>query len=269
MSTPFVPPAGIDGLVAILQRLRAPDGCPWDREQTHETLTRYLIEEAYEAVEAVGNKDDVHLAEELGDVLLQVVFHAQIAAEEGRFSLEDVVAGISQKMLRRHPHVFGAAVAADSQAVKDLWQVIKDKEKADAGKPRATSILDKVNRSLPALMRSQGLVKQASKTGFVWSSVDQALAKVREETDEVDRALAENDAEQVSEELGDLLLAVVGLAQFLDRDAESTLVNANAKFEARFRALERGAGGPEGLKALTPRQLLERWDAIADEGLRN
>ena len=255
-------PAGFPGLVEILARLRAPDGCPWDREQTHETLVPYLLEEAAEAVEAVRSGDPLHLAEELGDVLLQVVFHAQLAAEAGRFTIDDVVDTISAKMVRRHPHVFGSASAETSTAVKELWQVIKDQEQRAAGKPTAASALDKVNKGLPALMRAQGLQKQAAKVGFAWPNLAQAVDKVREEVAEVEAEIESGKRSRLAEEYGDLLLAVAALGRYLDLDAEAELIHGNAKFEARFRAMETAAGGTEALKALPVEELLMRWDAV-------
>jgi len=262
MTDPTTLPPGFAGLVEILARLRAPDGCPWDREQTHESLVPYLLEESAETVEAIRPGDPAHLAEELGDVLLQVVFHAQVAAEAGRFTIDDVVAGISQKMVRRHPHVFGSATAATADDVKDLWQVIKTQEKAAAGKPRATSVLDKVNKGLPALMRAQALQKQTAKVGFAWESPAQAAAKVAEELAEVEAEMASGDRARLAEEYGDLLLAVAALGRYLDLDAESELIHGNAKFEARFRALEAAAGGAEVLKTLGRDDLLRRWDEV-------
>lgn len=262
MTDPHALPSGFAGLVAILARLRAPDGCPWDREQTHESLVKYLLEESAEAVEAVRSGDPLHLAEELGDVLLQVVFHAQIAAEAGRFTIDDVVAGIAAKMVRRHPHVFGEARADTAADVKDLWQVIKDKEKADAGKPRQASALDKINKGLPALMRAQALQKQAAKTGFAWPEVSMAAEKVREELTEVEAEIASGDRARLAEEYGDLLMAVAALGRYLDLDAEAELIHGNAKFEARFRAMEAAAGGPEALKTLSVAELLRRWEAV-------
>jgi len=263
-SEPALNFVGFPGLVAILARLRAPDGCPWDREQTHESLAKYLLEESAEAVEAIRSANPFHLAEELGDVLLQVVFHAQLAAEAGRFTIDDVVEGINQKMVRRHPHVFGTESAATAADVKDLWQVVKDKEKAAVGQHRQASALDKINKGLPALSRAQALQKAAAKVGFAWPDAAEALAKVREETAEVEAEMASGDRPRLAEEYGDLLLAVAALGRYLDLDAESELVHGNAKFEARFRALEAGAGGPEAMKRLPAEELLMRWDAVKD-----
>ena len=260
MTDPATLPAGFPGLVEILSRLRAPDGCPWDREQTHESLLKHLLEESVEVVEAVRSGDRPHLAEELGDVLLQVVFHAQIGAEEGTFTIDDVVASISEKMVRRHPHVFGTAVAATSEAVNAQWEEIKAAEKAAAGKAKAASVLDRVSRSLPALMRAQELQKRTIATGFAWSNAAGALAKVKEEVAEVEAEMASGDRARLAEEYGDLLLSVAALGCYLGLDAEQELIHGNAKFESRFRRLETEAGGADGLKALGTEELLRRWD---------
>lgn len=262
MTDPSSLPPGFSGLVEILARLRAPDGCPWDREQTHESLLKYLLEESVEVVEAVRAGDDANLAEELGDVLLQVVFHAQIAAEAGRFGIDEVVRGISEKMVRRHPHVFGAAVAETSDAVHAQWEAIKAAEKAAAGKAQARSVLDRISRSLPALMRAQELQKKTMGAGFAWSTPQEALAKVREEVGEVEAEMVSGDRTRLAEEYGDLLLATAALGRYLGLDAEQELIHGNAKFEARFRALEAGAGGPEGLKTLGTEELLRRWESV-------
>jgi len=262
MTNPASLPSGFSGLVEILARLRALDGCPWDREQTHESLLKHLLEESVEVVEAVRAQDDANFAEELGDVLLQVVFHSQIATEAGRFTVDDVVRGISEKMIRRHPHVFGTAVAETPEAVHAQWEVIKAAEKAAAGKPKAASVLDRVSRALPALMRAQELQKKTIAAGFAWSTPDEALAKVREEVDEVAAEMVSGDRARLAEEYGDLLLSVAALGRYLGLDAEQELIHGNAKFEARFRALEAGAGGPEAMKALTTEELLRRWDAV-------
>jgi MazG family protein len=222
---------GFAGLVEILARLRAPDGCPWDREQTHESLLKYLLEESVEVVEASRSGDTAHLAEELGDVLLQVVFHAQIAAEAGTFTIDDVVRAISEKMIRRHPHVFGASVAETSDAVLAQWEVIKAQEKAAAGKAQAKSVLDKVSRSLPALARAQALQNRAAKTGFVWPEEGSAWSKVKEGLGELK-----------AEEYGDLLFALVSWGRRMGLEAEEELIHSNAKFEARFREREADLG---------------------------
>ncbi len=261
MTDPSTLAPGFPGLVEILARLRAPDGCPWDREQTHESLLKHLLEEAVEVVEAVRAGDDSNLAEELGDVLLQVVFHAQIAAEAGRFTIDDVVGSISQKMVRRHPHVFGSAVAETAQAVHAQWEQIKAAEKAAAGKARPASVLDRISRSLPALMRAQEIQRKTIGVGFAWAQASQAAAKVREELAELEAEIESGDRGRLAEEYGDLLLATAALGRYLGLDAEQELIHGNAKFEARFRAMEAAAGGGEALKALGTEELLRRWEA--------
>lgn len=262
MTDPSTLPAGFPGLVEILARLRAPDGCPWDREQTHESLLKHLLEESAEVVEAVRSGDQAHLAEELGDVLLQVVFHAQIGADAGTFTIDDVVRSISDKMVRRHPHVFGTSVAATPEAVHAQWEAIKAQEKAAAGKSSGESVLDKVNKGLPALMRAQALQKRTASVGFAWADPWGALAKVKEEVAEVEAemARAKGDRTRLREEYGDLLLAVAALGRYLDLDAEQELIHGNAKFEARFRRMEADAGGTEALRALGTEQMLQRWE---------
>jgi MazG family protein len=262
MTDPSTLPPGFPGLVEILARLRAPDGCPWDREQTHETLLKHLLEESVEVVEAVRSGDRNHLAEELGDVLLQVVFHAQLGAEAGTFTIDDVVKGIRDKMVRRHPHVFGTAVAPTAEAVHAQWEVIKAQEKLAAGKTRAASVLDKINKGLPALMRAQALQKKTASVGFSWSDPSGALAKVKEEVAEVEAEMRATPADpaRLKEEYGDLLMAVAALGRYLDLDAEQELIHGNAKFEARFRRMEADAGGTEALKALGTDQMLALWE---------
>ena len=265
MTQPSTLPTGFAGLVEILARLRAPDGCPWDREQTHESLLRYLLEESAEVVEAARSGDPAHLAEELGDVLLQVVFHAQIGTEAGTFTIDDVIKAISDKMVRRHPHVFGMGRAETSEDVRVLWQDIKAQEKAALGRPRSQSILDKVNKGLPALMRAQALQKKTAEVGFAWADPLGALAKVKEEVAEVEAEMRHpektaDNRTRLREEYGDLLLAVAALGRYLDLDAEQELIHGNAKFEARFRAMEAAAGGAEALKALGIEQMMGRWE---------
>ena len=227
----------IERLVAIMARLRGPGGCEWDRAQSFETIVPYTIEEAYEVADAVARGVMPDLCEELGDLLLQVVFHARIAEEAGHFTLDDVVTGIVAKMERRHPHIFGEAaekLAAD--AVKANWETIKAAEK-----PR-DSALDGVAAALPALMRAQKLSARAARTGFDWPDAAGPLAKIHEELQEL--AEAETAAEQ-TEEAGDLLFAAVSYLRHLGVDAEDALRLANAKFSARFRAIEAAPGFQE------------------------
>lgn len=236
-------------LHAIVARLRSPDGgCPWDLEQTHRTLRSALIEEAYETLAAIEADDDENLREELGDLLLHVVMHAQIAAERGAFDFDAVAAGVADKMVRRHPHVFGGESAPDSDAVLVRWEEIKRREKAAA----ATSQLEGVPDSLPALQRAQKIQTKAAKVGFDWRNTREVLAKVREEITEVESALAttesntgnrrseggDGDHGALAEELGDLLFSVVNLARWQRLESEMLLRRATDKFSARFRHVE-------------------------------
>jgi MazG family protein len=224
----------IQQLCAIVARLRAPDGCPWDREQTHASLRAGLIEEAYEVVEAINTGDDANLREELGDLLLQPIFHAQIAAEEGRFNFDDVARGIVEKLLRRHPHVFGEDQCADSAEVLRKWDDIKRAEKAE----RTTSALDGISGGLPALMRAEKVQKKAARVGFDWTEAAPVVAKIREELAEVEAELAQGASAKIEEEIGDLLFSVVNLARKLKVDGETCLQSATDKFSTRFRKIE-------------------------------
>ncbi|MDR3405622.1 MAG: nucleoside triphosphate pyrophosphohydrolase [Chthoniobacter sp.] len=227
----------IQQLCAIVARLRAPDGCPWDREQTHASLRAGLIEEAYEVVEAINTNDDANLREELGDLLLQPIFHAQIAAEEGRFNFDDVARSIVEKLLRRHPHVFGEDRCANSAEVLRKWDDIKRTEKGDQGE-KATSALDGISGGLPALMRAEKVQKKAARVGFDWSEVAPVVAKIREELAEVEAEVAAGAAPKIEEEIGDLLFSVVNLARKLKVDGETALQSATDKFSTRFRKVE-------------------------------
>lgn len=221
-----------DPLVEVMATLRAPDGCPWDREQTHCSLGKYMLEEAYEAVEAIGENDPDRLCEELGDVLLQVVFHAQMAREAGTFDFHDVVQTITEKLVRRHSHVFGEVQADTPEEVTRNWEAIKRREKGDKAAP--VSALEGISTALPALMRAYAIQRGAAKVGFDWETVDGPAAKVREELDEVLQA----PRERQEEELGDLLFAVVNLARMLKVDPETALTQTITKFTRRFRHIE-------------------------------
>ena len=227
-----------EGLLEIMARLRGPDGCPWDREQTPETLRRYLLEEAYEVLEAIDSRDDGAYAEELGDLLLQVVFHAQLAREEGRFTMRDIVRAITSKLVRRHPHVFGDIQADSSEQVLANWAAIKKTEK---GYESRESILDGVPRALPALMRAQEISRRAAKSGFEWGSIEGVFDKLAEETAELREAIASGDAKAAEAELGDLLFTAVNLARFQKVEAEDALGRMVERFSARFRRIEEHA----------------------------
>lgn len=229
-------------LAVIMARLRAPDGCPWDREQDHVTLKKYLIEEAYELVDAIDAGDDDELRDELGDVLLQVVFHAQIAEEEKRFDLQDVARTICEKLIRRHPHVFGDSEAEDSGAVLRQWEEIKKGEKAGAKRPSA---LDGIPRALPALSQAEKIQKKAAKLGFDWPDVDGVIDKIEEELEELKVALREQDDQQIHEEIGDLLFSVANLTRYRHESAEDILRFTIRKFYRRFRHIEESVGSSE------------------------
>lgn len=221
-------------LRAIMHRLRAPGGCPWDAEQTHESLVTNLIEEAYETVDTIQRGDHEHLKEELGDLLLQVIFHSELAEEAGRFNLDDVARGISDKLVRRHPHVFAQSDASTSDAVLQQWDEIKRAEKGHEEQP----YLHGVGKGLPALLRAAKLQKKASKVGFDWPDQAGVIAKMREELDELEAAIASGDENHVNEEIGDALFSVVNLARFRKLDPEVLMASANRKFEDRFGAME-------------------------------
>ncbi len=249
-------------LVALMARLRAPDGCPWDRQQTHTTLKPYLLEEVYEALEAIDADDAAELCKELGDVLLQVVFHAQIAAEEGRFDIEAVGQAIVDKLIRRHPHVFGDASADEADEVLRRWEQIKKQERREQGEA-APSLLEGIPKHLPALMRAYRIQTRVAQQGFDWDEVDGALDKVEEEFAEVRKAWETDEAAAVEEEFGDLLFSLVNASRFLKVDPEQALRRAVAKFERRFRALEEivHARGEE-IAALSLAALDEIWDEV-------
>jgi tetrapyrrole methylase family protein/MazG family protein len=252
-------------LVALQARLRAPNGCPWDREQTHATLRTYLIEEAYEVLDAMKSGDDAKFANEMGDLLLQVVFHSQIAAEEGRFTVADVIREVHEKMVRRHPHVFGEKRAKDAAEVLRNWEQIKARERqADGGgknEESPKSLLDGVPSALPATMEGLQLTRKAARAGFDWDSVQGIFEKLAEEGAELRQASDTKDPALVEEEMGDLLFAAVNLARFLDVDPEIALKNANTKFARRFREMERLSAENGQAFAQLPRAEKERlWE---------
>lgn len=230
-----------DRLVRTMWRLRQPDGCPWDREQTHRSITKNMVEEAYEAVEAIEADDVEHLMEELGDVLEQVVLHAQIAADDGAFTIDDVICGLNEKLVRRHPHVFGEhAAAAGGGEVQDIWEEVKAAERAASGEDeRPQGLLDSVPRSLPALMQCQKISRRAAKAGFEWADEGGVWEKVAEERAEMERE-APGSPERAAE-FGDLLFALVNVARWEGIDAEEALAASNRKFRARWARMEEGA----------------------------
>jgi MazG family protein len=225
-------------LLNIMDRLRDPGGCPWDREQTYATLRNYLLEECYEVVEALDAGDRAALREELGDLLFQIVFLSRLAKEEGAFTAEDVAVGIAEKMVRRHPHVFGEERADTSEEVLRNWEEIKRKEKGTAA-ALPPSVLAGIPRGLPALLKAQRLGTKAARVGFDWHREADVLDKIDEEVGELRRAAEAGRPEEVREEFGDLLFSLVMLARRLEVDAEEALEGANRKFQARFREVER------------------------------
>ena len=232
--TPTPDARAIDRLIELMDRLRAPGGCPWDREQTPATLKPQLLEECYEVLEAIDSGSPAHLTEELGDLLLHVVFQAQIARETGAFTFAEVANGISDKLVRRHPHVFATEKVAGADQVVTLWNDLKKAEK-----PERDSALDGVPRALPALMRAEALQKKARQVGFDWPDVRGSLEKVREEIDEVAAEIEQGkSSRETAAELGDLLFSVVNLTRHLKLNAEELLSAANDKFDRRFRAVE-------------------------------
>jgi tetrapyrrole methylase family protein / MazG family protein len=276
-------------LVAVMARLRAPGGCPWDREQTHATLRTYLIEEAYEVLDALDSTDDVKFAEELGDLLLQVLFHAQIASEEGRFAIDDVIREIYEKMIRRHPHVFGEERAKDAAEVLRNWEIIKQEERrnkktagaaslgskgagfdvassgdsasSDASDP-PVSILDGVPRTLPALLEGLQLTRKAARIGFDWHHVDGIFDKFAEEATELRHALDKKESpSRIESEVGDILFVAVNLARFLNVDPEIAMKKASSKFSRRFHEMERLARQQGTTLAEIPRPQMESlWE---------
>lgn len=256
------PPASLpplERLRAIVSALRGPGGCPWDREQTHASLRAGLIEEAYEVIDAIDAGDEANLREELGDLLLQVVFHSQIAEDEGRFDLNAVAHEHCEKLIRRHPHVFGDHQCEDSAEVLRRWDEIKRAEKGSAPE----SALDGVSKAFPALLHAEKIQKKAAKVGFDWPDVVPVFAKVREELAEIEAA----PPEKIEEEIGDLLFSVVNLARKLKVDAETALHGATQKFSSRFRGVEALAKEKGlALEKMTLKELDELWDEVKARG---
>ena len=288
-----------DDLVALQQKLLSPEGCPWDREQTHETLRTYLLEETYEVLDALDSADPSKFSEELGDLLLQVVFHAELARAAGQFDIGDVIEGVYLKMVRRHPHVFGDAKAHSAADVLNKWEHLKAEErrqKADAAASvtspvgarhavpapavppnqadegmagsspvppvdESTSLLDGLPKNLPALLHAFQLTRRASRIGFDWDRIDGVLDKVAEECAELRQAIPENNRARLEDEAGDLLFAAVNVARFLHLDPELALRKANQKFTARFRDMEREAlNTARPLAELSPQEMDTLWE---------
>ena len=243
-------------LEEIVRILRAPGGCPWDAEQTHESIRRNFLEEAYEAVEAIDEKNPDHLKEELGDVLLQVLFHARMEQEAGRFNLDDVADGVCKKLIYRHPHVFGDVSVTGTGEVLTNWEELKRKEK---GQATNTDALDAVARSLPALWRAEKVQKKAKKAGFDWPDISGALDKLSEELEELKTAVAQGT--NVEEELGDLLFSAVNVSRFLKADPEVALGKATDKFISRFAQVEAlAAAQNQAMEGMTLEELDKLWE---------
>lgn len=252
----------IEKLLSVMAALRAPDGgCPWDIEQDFDTIAPYTIEEAYEVAEAIAHRDMAALKDELGDLLFQVVYHAQMAHEQGAFTFSDVVCAIIDKMIRRHPHVFGEAEIATAEAQTAAWEEMKAEERAAK---RQASVLDGVTLALPALTRAVKLQKRAARVGFDWGNVTPVFAKLREEIDELESEVKNGKQRTlVEEEFGDMLFVMANLARHLEFDPEQALRTANAKFERRFKAIETRLS-ERGIdpKSCTLAELDAEWDAV-------
>jgi tetrapyrrole methylase family protein/MazG family protein len=227
----------IERLLGIMEKLRAPDGCPWDREQTHDSLKSDLIEEAYEVIDAIESGNSSDLEEELGDLLLQVVFHSEIAAGEGRFKFDAVANGISDKLVRRHPHVFGNVEVSGTSEVLQNWDAIKKAEKQGESE-KSASIISGIPKHLPALQKAHQIQKRAARAGFDWEHIDAVFDKLHEEIDELKEAIQSNQEPAIRDELGDLLFSVVNVSRFLGHNPEEILNQNIKKFVSRFQHVE-------------------------------
>jgi nucleoside triphosphate diphosphatase len=253
--------------ITIMARLRAPDGCPWDREQTFDSIKRHTLEETYEVFDAIERRAWPDLKDELGDLLLQVLFYAQMASEAGYFTIEDVAANLNAKLIRRHPHIFAGAQAADSDAVLRNWEQIKQSEKKTSLTGQSStgnSMLDEIPRSMPAMLEAGKLGSRAAKVGFDWPDTGGLFDKLQEEIAELKAELEPSSGNQsapaIEAELGDLLFTVINLARHLKVDPESALRATNAKFRRRFAAMESAAGSADALAASTPSELDTLWN---------
>ena len=250
-------------LRSVVHRLRAPGGCPWDREQTHESLIPHLLEEAYEVAEAIGEGDPELICEELGDLLLQPILHAAIAAESGGFDLDKMAHVLTEKLIRRHPHVFGESAAATSDAVLTQWDAIKRTEKGITHE----AYLNGVGKGLPALMKAQKVQKKAARVGFDWPDAAPVFDKIREEIREIEEAVVSGDKRAISEEVGDLLFSVVNLARKLGVESEAALAGANNKFVRRFHAMEEQISNQgKKLGDLSLTEMDQVWDEVKASG---
>src|SRR5437870_4360737 len=253
-----MPKRSFDELVALMVRLRGSNGCPWDRKQSLESLKPFIVEESYEVVDAIDRKDRPALAEELGDFLLQAVFVAEIAQEEGSFDIYDVVTAIHDKLVRRHPHVFGDVEAKDAEQVLVNWEKLKNEERKAANK----SVLAGVPQSLPALLKASRLTEKAARVGFDWRRTEDVFEKLQEEIAEVHEAIASGDEGNIHDEIGDLLFTVANIARKLNVNAEEALQSANGKFTRRFESMERsGRETGQNLDQLSLEEMDALWDA--------
>ena len=246
--------------IAIMDLLRSPGGCPWDREQTFDSIKRHTLEETYEVFDAIERRSWTELKDELGDLLLQVLFYAQMAKEAGYFDIRDVAANLNEKLVRRHPHIFAGVEARDADTVLRNWEEIKREERRARGERDGRSLLAEVPRSMPAMMEASKLGSKAAKVGFDWPDARGLVEKLREETAELELEMGEGEASAAArEELGDLLFTSVNLARHLGVDAEWALRSANAKFRRRFGSMEDAAGGSAALAEMSSEELDSRW----------
>ena len=254
---PAMPKRSFDELVALMTRLRGPNGCPWDRKQTLASLKPFIVEESYEVIDAIDRDERSALAEELGDLLLQAVFVAEIAREEGAFDIDDVITNIHDKLVRRHPHIFGDVEAKDAETVLVNWEKLKNEERKAENK----SVLAGVPQSLPALLKASRLTEKAARVGFDWRRAEDVFAKIDEEVGELREAVAEKDERKIHDEVGDLLFSIANIARKLDVNAEEALQSTNRKFTRRFESMEgtvRGQG--RNLDQLSLEQMDALWD---------
>jgi tetrapyrrole methylase family protein/MazG family protein len=258
-----LPTEPVARLRAIVSLLRSPEGCPWDREQTHESLRAGLLEEACETIDAITKADDANLREELGDLLLQVVFHTDLAAERGAFTLEDAAQHTCEKLIRRHPHVFADGEASDTQAVLRQWEQIKREEKG-----ASASIMADIPRALPALIRAANIQKKAARVGFDWPDTTGVIDKFREELAELSIEIESGDPQKLEHELGDVLFTAVNMARKIGVEPELSLEHANQRFIARFQHMENSAAAHnQKLEDLTARDLEELWESAKSQNL--
>lgn len=249
---------GFHKIVKVMERLRGEGGCPWDREQTRESLKPFLLEEAYEVLEAIEEKDVELLKEELGDLLLQVVFHAQIAKERGEFAIEEVLSALTDKLVRRHPHVFGNTKVETTREVLARWEELKNQEKRNK---KRKSVLDGVPKQLPALIRANQLQSRAARVGFDWTELKPVWQKVQEEMEELEHSIKEEQPRSIQAELGDLLFALVNIARFLKVDPEEALRKTNERFTERFHSMEKQAKkSRRSLSAMSLDEMDRMWE---------